>query len=275
MKFAMISAVFGLFALAACAGASEETLVASYGDGLAPVFSQPAASTDDPAQKTAAQIIAEARAAAGRAPAEEKPGPGDLAFSPAPQAGGADESNTQVASLPRRVSKPANEAPLNLLKPDAEAATEAPLNLLKPDAEPPVATPGQDAEPAAEAPMNFLKPIVEAAAEVTEKPRQSAALTLEPTAPQPPVRAAEQSYQVQLAAYRKPAGAEAAWSVLSSAYPDLFAGLSKTVRRADLGATRGVVHQLRVGSFSDEAKARALCETLKERGADCFTVVQR
>ncbi len=55
----------------------------------------------------------------------------------------------------------------------------------------------------------------------------------------------------------------------------LAAELSNTIRRADLGATRGVVHQLRVGPFADQSEARALCETLKKRGTDCFVVAPR
>ena len=305
MKFATISAVFALGAVAACAGVPAETRVTSYGDAVPSTASQPATSTDDPAQKSAADVIAEAWAAAVRAETEEKPVPGDLAFSPTPQVSAEDEPNTQVASLPRQDPEPATEAPVNLLKQEPEPATEAPVTLLKQEPEPateapvnlleqdpepeapvtllkqdpepeaPAATPRQDAEPDAEAPVNFLKPIVEPAAEVTGTPTQSAARTPEQTVPKPAARAAGRSYHVQLAAYRKPAGAEANWNVLSAAYPDLFADLSKTIRRADLGATRGIVHQLRVGPFAGEAEARALCETLKKRGADCFVVAQR
>ena len=277
MRFATISTVFALGALAACAGVPAETRVTSYGDAVPSTASQPATSTDDPTQKSAADAIAEARAAAVRPETEEKPGPGDLAFSPTPQGRAADEPNTQVASLPRQDPEPATEAPVKLLKqdPEPEAPVATPRQDAEPAAEPPVTALRQDAEPAAEPPVNFLKRIVKPAAKVTGPPTQSAARTPEQTVPKPAARAAGRSYHVQLAAYRKPAGAEANWDVLSAAYPDLFADLSKTVRRADLGATRGIVHQLRVGPFSGEAEARALCETLKKRGADCFVVAQR
>ena len=143
MKFATISAVFALGAVAACAGVPAETRVTSYGDAVPSTVSQPATSTDDPAQKSAADVIAEARAAAVRAETEEKAVPGDLAFSPTPQVSAEDEPNTQVASLPRQDPEPATEAPVNLLKQEPEPATEAPVTLLKQDPEPeaPVATP--------------------------------------------------------------------------------------------------------------------------------------
>lgn len=242
MNLARLSAVIAFGALAACGRAPDEALVASYGDGVLPPVSQPAPSTDEPAQESASAAIAEARAAAASAVTDkEKPAPGALAFSPAQDGGEAaatdvadpKDQNTQVAALPKQA---------------------------EPDSKDIAALPKQDAE---------------SATEDTEVPAESAARTPEQPVAPPAAQTPGQSYGVQLAAYRQASGAETVWNGLLRAHPDLLAELSKTIRRADLGATRGVVHQLRVGPFADEAAARTLCETLKKRGTDCFVVAPR
>lgn len=242
MNLARLSAVIAFGALAACGRAPDEALVASYGDEVLPPVSQPAPSTDEPAQESASAAIAEARAAAASAVTDkEKPAPGALAFSPAQDGGEAaatdvadpKDQNTQVAALPKQA---------------------------EPDSKDIAALPKQDAE---------------SATEDTEVPAESAARTPEQPVAPPAAQTPGQSYGVQLAAYRQASGAETVWNGLLRAHPDLLAELSKTIRRADLGATRGVVHQLRVGPFADEAAARTLCETLKKRGTDCFVVAPR
>lgn len=242
MNLATISTVFALGALAACGGVPDETLVESYGDTAAPARSAPAISAKAPAQESASDAIAEARAAAaaGAEPKEEKPGPGALAFSPAPKG-----DQTAGADVP---APEAENAQVAALPKQAAPATEDVAALSKQDEEPASEDAGAPAEPASE--------------EVAALPKAEA---------QDPGR----SYGVQLAAYRHASGAVAVWIGLLRAHPDLLAELSNTIRRADLGATRGVVHQLRVGPFADEAEARALCETLKKRGSDCFVVAPR
>ncbi|MCH8113179.1 MAG: SPOR domain-containing protein [Proteobacteria bacterium] len=256
MNLARLSAVIAFGALAACGRAPDEALVASYGDGVLPPVSQPAPSTDEPAQESASAAIAEARAAAASAVTDkEKPAPGALAFSPAQDGGEAaatdvadpKDQNSQVAALPKQ-AEPDSKDIAALPKQDAEPATEDVAAL-----------PEQDAEPAPMEPASE-----DVAARTPEQP-------VAPPAAQTP----GQSYGVQLAAYRQASGAETVWNGLLRAHPDLLAELSKTIRRADLGATRGVVHQLRVGPFADEAAARTLCETLKKRGTDCFVVAPR
>ena len=243
MNLATISAVFALGALAACGGVPDETRVASYGDTAAPARSAPAISAKAPAQESASDAIAEARAAAAASaePKEEKPGPGALAFSPAPK-------GDQTA----RADAPA---------PEAETAQVAalPKQAAEPASEDVAALPKKDEEPASE---DAEAPAEPASEEVAALPKAEA---------QDPGR----SYGVQLAAYRHASGAVAVWIGLLRAHPDLLAELSNTIRRADLGATRGVVHQLRVGPFAGEAEARTLCETLKKRGTDCFVVAPR
>lgn len=241
MNLATISAVFALGALAACGGVPDETRVESYGDTAVPARSAPATSAKAPAQESASDAIAEARAAAASAePKEEKPGPGALAFSPAPKG---DQTAGADASAPE-----AETAQVAALPKQAEPATEDVAALPKQDEEPASEDAEAPAEPASE--------------DVAALPKAEA---------QDPAR----SYGVQLAAYRHASGAVAVWIGLLRAHPDLLAELSNTIRRADLGATRGVVHQLRVGPFADAAEARALCETLKKRGSDCFVVAPR
>ncbi len=251
MNLVRISAVFAFGVLAACGGVPDETRVASYGDGTRPALSEPAQSepaqsepaqslsaktTAAPAQESASAAIAEARAAATAASAAPKE------EKPAPGA---------LAFSPVPDDDP--KAPAQGVTADDENAKIAALPQI-------AALPKQAAEPA----VGGTEPPAEAALRPSVQP------PVQPSA-QPRV----QPYRVQLAAYREPSGAEAAWERLLRAYPDLLTGQSRTVRRADLGATRGVVHQLRVGPFSGEAKALAFCETLKKRGADCFVVVAR
>ncbi len=243
MSFAKISAVFAFGALAACGGVPDETRVASYGDGTRPALSEPALTEpalSEPAKTAAAPVQESASAAIAEARAA-----------------------AAAASAAPKEEKPA---------PGALAFSPAPDD----DPNPPAQGPSADDEndqiaalpkQAAALPKQAADPGVDGT-----KPAAEAAL-------RPPVQPSGQPrvqpYRVQLAAYRQPSGAEAAWDRLLQAYPDLLTGQSRTVRRADLGATRGVVHQLRVGPFAGEAEARAFCETLKKRGADCFVVLAR
>ena len=299
MKLATISTVFALGALAACAGVPDETLVASYGDTGLIAASPSETSPEKPAPEAAASQAADAPATVTSAELEdEKPGPGALAFSPAQEGGEAtpedvsvpEDQDAQVASLPKPDEEPAAEETASLPKQDAEPAAEETAALPQQDAEPaakeaaalrePAAEetaslPKQDAEPAAEETAALPQQDAEPAAEDTGTPAESAARTPEQPVVQPAAQAPGPPYGVQLAAYRQASGAEAVWNGLLRAHPDLFAELSKTIRRADLGATRGVVHQLRVGPFAGEAEARAFCDTLKKRGTDCFIVAPR
>ena len=79
-------------------------------------------------------------------------------------------------------------------------------------------------------------------------------------------------YTVQLAAYRSEAEASAGWAALTSDQGDLLKGLPYHVEKADLGADKGIFFRLKAGSFSDVAKAKALCNDLKTRSVDCMVV---
>ncbi len=185
---------------------------------------------------------------------------------PAKPAAAPAQDSASAAIAEARAAAAASAAPKEEKPgPGALAFSPAPDD----DPNPPAQGPTADDENAQIAALP--KQAAEPAADGTKPPAEAALRPPVQPASQPRV----QPYRVQLAAYRQPSGAEAAWDRLLRAYPDLLTGQSRTVRRADLGATRGVVHQLRVGPFAGEAKARAFCETLKKRGADCFVVVAR
>ncbi len=80
---------------------------------------------------------------------------------------------------------------------------------------------------------------------------------------------ADGRFVIQIAAFRDQVQAAAGFARLRTAHPDLVAGLTPDVERADLGE-RGVYYRLRVGAFETKDAAAALCTRLKGRGQDCL-----
>jgi len=80
-------------------------------------------------------------------------------------------------------------------------------------------------------------------------------------------------FVVQIAALRSESAADAAWERLARRDPALFAGASKDVQRADLGA-KGVYHRVRAGYFADRAEAARFCDRVKTLGQECIVVVR-
>jgi len=76
-------------------------------------------------------------------------------------------------------------------------------------------------------------------------------------------------FVIQIAAFRDQVQAAAGFARLRTAYPDLVAGLTPDVERADLG-DRGIYFRLRLGAFQTRDAATALCTRLKGRGQDCI-----
>lgn len=76
-------------------------------------------------------------------------------------------------------------------------------------------------------------------------------------------------FVIQIAAFRDQVQAAAGFARLRTAYPDLVAGLTPDVERADLG-DRGIYFRLRLGAFQTKDAATALCTRLKGRGQDCI-----
>jgi hypothetical protein len=77
--------------------------------------------------------------------------------------------------------------------------------------------------------------------------------------------------QVQLFSSRSADEARSAWASLKEKNGDLLGALSPTVARADLG-DRGTFYRLRAGPIADEAKARAICDSLAGRGMSCIII---
>lgn len=78
------------------------------------------------------------------------------------------------------------------------------------------------------------------------------------------------SAQVQIAALKSQAEAEAMWKTLSSKN-DVLKGKSHAVVKADLG-DKGVFYRLRVTGLADKAAAAKLCSSLQSRGVGCMPV---
>ena len=77
--------------------------------------------------------------------------------------------------------------------------------------------------------------------------------------------------EIHLASVPDEAEAEAAWTALQNAYPDVLGGLALEVAPLDLGDA-GVYYQVRAGPFADVDAARAACRALHARGRFCQPV---
>lgn len=97
-----------------------------------------------------------------------------------------------------------------------------------------------------------------------------------PTLPQQvataaPAPAPEGSFLVQLAAARSEDQAMGEWNRVKGKHEQMFAGLTPSVIRADLGE-RGVFFRLRAGPLPDRAAADAMCTALKAENEACIVV---
>jgi TPR repeat protein len=81
-----------------------------------------------------------------------------------------------------------------------------------------------------------------------------------------PSAAGSHEYRVQLAASRSEENIRRDWSIYQKRYSDIFGDLDASVERAEVGEEKTVWYRLRVGPFASVASAKALCETLSERG---------
>jgi capsular exopolysaccharide synthesis family protein len=80
----------------------------------------------------------------------------------------------------------------------------------------------------------------------------------------------EAPYRVQLASYHSMVDAEKAWDVLSPDLRQVLAGLQLNVESAE--TSRGVFYRLQAGPLETAKAASAVCERVREHGADCFVV---
>jgi cell division septation protein DedD len=128
----------------------------------------------------------------------------------------------------------------------------------------PAAPPAAPAQAAPAAPA-VAAPVAEVVAKAPPVPAPAAPAT--GFGANPPSGA----FSVQLVSVRDPAATRSYWETTLTQYPELFAGLTPSVQRADLGA-KGVYHRLRVGPFEDRASAMRTCDALKARGGSCLVV---
>lgn len=129
--------------------------------------------------------------------------------------------------------------------------------------------PADAAAPAAEvkAPEPAPTPVVAPATVQTPAPTaQQQVATATPTTPAP-----EGSFLVQLAAARSEDQAMGEWNRVKGKHEQMFAGMTPSVVRADLGE-RGVFFRLRAGPLPDRASADAMCTALKAENEACIVV---
>ncbi len=92
--------------------------------------------------------------------------------------------------------------------------------------------------------------------------------------PPPPAQALPpgKGYFLQLGALRSTAAAQATWTRLKTAQPDILGSLPANAVRVDLGAERGVFYRIMAGPIADESSATRACNTHKERHVACILV---
>jgi hypothetical protein len=128
---------------------------------------------------------------------------------------------------------------------------------------------GQDAEPGSAAPgvsgINEPGTVAGAAAAVPIPPRKPDAGTKQAAgAPSP-------AFVVQLASLKTRAGARREWQALRKRFPEILSPLSLNLDEAKLAGGDTVV-RLRIGAFSKQAEAAALCARLASKHQDCLVV---
>lgn len=97
---------------------------------------------------------------------------------------------------------------------------------------------------------------------------QSAAVT--PAAPTPAV-SNPGAFQVQLVSVPTEEAAQSEWKRISGRHQDLFASLTPSVTKADLG-DKGIYYRLRAGPLADKAAADQLCAALAADKVGCIVV---
>lgn len=176
-------------------------------------------------------------------------------------------------------------APVRLV-PDGASPTAAPTNpVTAPIAQtapapvapapPPVVRTAEVATaPAAPEPKPEVKstPKPESAAPKAPAPKPVARATPVPAAPAASSGDLANSYRVQLAAARSEKAVQSEWSKLQGRNKDLLGNLQLQVTRIDLGSTKGVFYRLRAGPMASSAKAKELCQRLKQRKIGCLVV---
>jgi hypothetical protein len=79
-------------------------------------------------------------------------------------------------------------------------------------------------------------------------------------------------YFLQLGALRTVEAAQASWTQLKAAQPDILGKLPANAVKIDLGGDRGVFYRVMAGPIADESAAERNCNTLKQRHVACILV---
>jgi hypothetical protein len=128
---------------------------------------------------------------------------------------------------------------------------------------------GQDAEPESAAPgvsgINEPGTVAGAAAAVPIPPRKPNAGARQAAGTPSP------AFVVQLASVKTRAGARREWLALRKRFPELLSPLSLDLDEAKLAGGDTVV-RLRIGAFSKQTEAAALCARLASKHQDCLVV---
>lgn len=88
----------------------------------------------------------------------------------------------------------------------------------------------------------------------------------------PKLTAATPRYDVQVASVKSAEAARRRWGQLRKSHSELFAGLTSSIRRKDLGARKGIWYRLRAGPFADASKAKGFCRRASAEKVGCFLV---
>lgn len=215
--------------------------------------------------KAAAPKVTEPVTEVAKAPEPKEPPkepPKDIGKAPEPK---------EPAKAPEVKAPPAEKTMESIVKEANE--TSQPKEAAKETAKP--AAPSSDAAalaaaatkaPGAPAPAKASEPAAKPAAKSEEV--QTAAVT--PTAPvTAPIAAG--AFQIQLVSVPSEDAAQSEWKRISGRHKDLFAALSPSVTKADLG-DKGIYYRLRAGPLADKAAADSLCAALAADKIGCIVV---
>lgn len=184
---------------------------------------------------------------------------------------GTADTSSPVRLVPESQDSGESNAPAPVAESPPAPVAPAPPPSAKPT-EVASATPAVEPKPVAPA---APAPVAEAPKAPAPKPQPKpvARATPAPTpAPAAAVGDLSKSYRVQLAAARSENAVKSEWDKLQRRNTDLLGELDLQVTRIDLGSTKGVFYRLRAGPISNAAKAKALCERLKQRKLGCLVV---
>ncbi len=184
---------------------------------------------------------------------------------PEPKAG----EKTPEKALEKAPEKTAEKTMESIVK---EANNQAPASSAKP------AAPSSDAAAlaAAVAAATGKADLAPKAAEpaVTKPPEPKAPepkLEVAAVTPAAPTPGTPGAFQIQLASVPTEEAANSEWKRISGKHQDLFAALTPSITKADLGE-KGIYYRLRAGPLADKAAADQLCASLAADRIGCIVV---